>query len=127
MGLDRGAIAGSVAHDHHNVIVVGADDTSMRTAVEAVVEAAGGLAVADGGRVLARLPLPVGGLMSQAPIEEVRVALDEVVGVARALGSPLHDPFMAMSFLGLEVIPALKLTDLGLVDVEAFAKVPLWA
>jgi adenine deaminase len=65
--------------------------------------------------------------MSQAPIEEVRVALDEVVGVARALGSPLHDPFMAMSFLGLEVIPALKLTDLGLVDVEAFAKVPLWA
>jgi len=126
IGLKSGAIAGSVAHDHHNIIVIGADDVAMRTAVEAVVAHDGGLAVARGREVLASLPLPVGGLMSTARIEDVRAGLDEVVSAARRLGSPLHDPFMAMSFLGLEVIPTLKLTDRGLVDVEAFELVPLW-
>ena len=126
IGLRRGAIAGTVAHDHHNIIVIGADDESMRSAVEAVVELKGGLAVTEGARVLSALPLPVGGLMSQATIEEIRVGLDDVMEAARALGSPLHDPFMAMSFLGLEVIPTLKITDLGLVDVDAFAPVGLW-
>jgi adenine deaminase len=126
MGLTRGAIAGTVAHDHHNLIIVGVDDTSMTTAARAVVEVGGGLAVAAGGSVLACLPLTVGGLMSTASIEEVRTGLDEVVSAARALGTPLHDPFMAMSFLGLEVIPELKITDRGLVDVNAFAPVPLW-
>jgi adenine deaminase len=87
----------------------------------------GGLAVARGREVLASLPLPVGGLMSTAPIEDVRAGLDELVAAARGLGSTLRDPFMAMSFLGLEVIPTLKLTDRGLVDVEAFELVPLWA
>jgi len=127
IGLEKGAIAGSVAHDHHNIIVIGADDVSMRTAVEAVVAHEGGLAVAQGRDVLASLPLPVGGLMSVEPIEDVRAGLDAVVGAARRLGSRLHDPFMAMSFLGLEVIPELKLTDRGLVDVKAFDLVPLWA
>ena len=126
VGLRRGAIAGSVAHDHHNVIVIGADDRSMRTAVEAVAAAGGGLAAAEGDEVRALLPLPVGGLMSERPVEEVRNRLEEVVAAARALGSPLHDPFMAMSFLGLEVIPSLKITDLGLIDVEAFTPVELW-
>jgi adenine deaminase len=126
VGLTRGAIAGSVAHDHHNIIVIGADDRSMRTAVQAVVAHHGGLVVADGDEVVASLALPVGGLMSTDPIERVRRALDEVVSAARVLGSRLHDPFMTMSFLGLEVIPSLKLTDQGLVDVEAFALVPLW-
>ena len=91
-----------------------------------VADLEGGLAVTDGDEVLAVLPLPVGGLMSEAPIEEIRASLDRVVESARALGSPLHDPFMAMSFLGLEVIPTLKITDLGLVDVEAFELVDLW-
>jgi adenine deaminase len=127
IGLKSGALAGSVAHDHHNIIVIGVDDVSMRTAVEAVVAHEGGLAVAQGREVLASLPLPVGGLMSTAPIEDVRAGLDELVAAARGLGSTLRDPFMAMSFLGLEVIPTLKLTDRGLVDVEAFELVPLWA
>ena len=126
IGIRRGAIAGTVAHDHHNIVVIGTDDGSMRTAVRAVVALRGGLAVVDGERVLASLALPVGGLMSEAPIEEIRVSLNEVVEAARRLGSPLHDPLMTMSFLALEVIPKLKITDLGLVDVEAFEPVDLW-
>lgn len=126
LGLDEGALAGTVAHDHHNIIVAGADDDSMRTAVEAVAEAGGGLAVARADEVLALLPLPVGGLMSDQPIEEVEGRLGEVVERAGELGSSLHDPFMALSFLGLEVIPSLKITDRGLVDVEEFRLVDLW-
>ena len=94
--------------------------------MRAVADAGGGLAVARDGALVTLLPLPVGGLMSDRPMEEIRAGLDEAVEAARALGSPLHDPFMALSFLGLEVIPALKLTDRGLVDVEAFRPVPLW-
>jgi adenine deaminase len=124
IGLQKGAIAGTVAHDHHNIIVIGVDDTSMQSAVRAVVDLEGGLAVTDGDQVLATLPLPVGGLMSEAPIEEIRASLDDVVEAAGTLGSALHDPFMAMSFLGLEVIPTLKITDL--VDVDAFELVDLW-
>ncbi len=126
MGLTRGAIASSVAHDHHNLVVAGADDESMATAARRVSDLHGGMVVAQGDRVLAELPLPLGGLMSPAPVESVRRQLDEVVRQAKALGSPLHDPFMAMSFLALEVIPALKLTDRGLVDVDRFEIVPLW-
>jgi len=125
LGLRAGALAGTVAHDHHNIIAAGVDDTSLRTAVETVRDAGGGLAVAREGRTLALLPLPVGGLMSARPMPEIRALLDEVVEAARGLGSTLHDPFMALSFLGLEVIPSLKLTDRGLVDVEAFDLVPL--
>lgn len=125
MGLRSGALAGTVAHDHHNLIVVGVDEASMLAAARAVAEMGGGLAVAGEGRVQARLPLPVGGLMSDRPIGEVRAALDRVVQAARRLGSALHDPFMAMSFLGLEVIPSLKITDRGLVDVDRFQRVDL--
>ncbi|GMR12418.1 MAG: adenine deaminase [Gemmatimonadota bacterium] len=126
IGLERGAIAGTVAHDHHNIIVIGADDTSMMTAVLCVAGLGGGLAVAEAEAVLSSLALPVAGLMSAEPIETIRDGLDQVVEAARSLGSALHDPFMAMSFLGLEVIPTLKITDLGLVDVERFEPVDLW-
>ncbi len=126
IGLKRGAIAGTVAHDHHNLVVIGADDKSMMTAARAVARIGGGLAVAEGDKVLAELPLPVAGLMSEASIGEVRAVMDNLLGAARELGSPLHDPFMAMSFMALEVIPSLKLTDQGLVDVEKFEKVPLF-
>jgi adenine deaminase len=126
VGLKRGAIAGTVAHDHHNLISIGVDDGSITTAAMAVADLGGGLAVADGEEVLATLSLPVGGLMSLEPIEAVRHNLESVVAAARGLGSPLHDPFMAMSFLGLEVIPTLKITDQGLVDVERFETVSLW-
>ena len=127
VGLRHGAIAGTVAHDHHNLVVIGADDRSMLTAVRAVAAAGGGLAVADGEVTMGVLPLPIAGLMSDRPIEEVRDRMAELIAVARQLGSPLHDPFMAMSFLALEVIPALKLTDRGLVDVDRFDFVPLFA
>jgi adenine deaminase len=126
LGLRRGAIAGTVAHDHHNLVVIGADDRSMLAAVRAVAEAGGGQAAAEGDGVLALLPLPIAGLMSDQPIEQVRAGVDRLLHAARQLGSPLHDPFMAMSFLALEVIPKLKLTDLGLVDVETFQLVPLF-
>lgn len=126
IGLQRGAMAGTVAHDHHNLVVIGADDASMMTAARAVAEMGGGLAVVEGSHTLATLPLPIAGLMSDRPIEEVRTRYDALIAAARALGSPLHDPFMAMSFMALEVIPKLKLTDRGLVDVERFEIVPLF-
>jgi adenine deaminase len=126
IGLQRGAIAGTVAHDHHNLVVIGADDRSMRTAALAVAGSHGGLAVADGEEVLALLPLPIAGLMSDRPIEEVREGMRALLDAAHGLGARLRDPFMAMSFLALEVIPSLKLTDLGLVDVDRFAVVPLF-
>jgi adenine deaminase len=126
LGLRRGAIASTIAHDHHNLIVAGTDNISLMTASAAVADMGGGLAVADGIKVLARLPLPVAGLMSNQPIAQVRKGLDDVIKAACNLGSPLHDPFMALSFLALEVIPHLKLTDLGLVDVDQFKIVPLW-
>ncbi len=127
LGLTRGALASSVAHDHHNLVVIGADDASMLTAARRAGELGGGMVVAEGGEVKAEVPLPLAGLMSDRSIEEVRDQLDRAIAAAHALGSRLHDPFMAMSFLALEVIPSLKLTDKGLVDVDRFEIVPLWA
>ena len=126
IGLRAGALASSVAHDHHNLVIVGADDASMMTAGRAVAEMGGGLAVAHGDQILARLALPIAGLMSGEPIEQIRRGFEAVLAAAHALGSELHDPFMAMSFMALEVIPHLKLTDLGLVDVDRFEVVPLF-
>ena len=126
IGLARGAIAGTVAHDHHNLVVIGADDESMRTAVEAVAEAGGGQAAADKDRVLARVALPIAGLMSSRPAGAVGEDVRSLKRAAKSLGSPAPDPFTTMSFLALEVVPSLKLTDLGLVDVEKFEIVPLF-
>jgi adenine deaminase len=126
VGLRRGALAGTIAHDHHNLIVIGADDLSMETAARAAAAAGGGQAVADGETVLAILPLPIAGLMSDRPIGEVRDRMSSLFSAIRELGSTLYDPFMTMSFLGLEVIPSLKLTDLGLVDVNLQKVVPLF-
>jgi adenine deaminase len=124
--LQRGALASSVAHDAHNLIVVGVDDTDMRAAAQAVVKMGGGLAAASDGEIRARLPLPLAGLMSDAPLETVRAALDRLSAAARGFGTPLADPFMTLSFLALPVIPALKITDQGLVDVDRFEVVPLF-
>lgn len=126
MGFRRGAMASTVAHDHHNLIVIGADDLSMETAARAAAAAGGGQVVADGETILSILPLPIAGLMSDRPIAEVRDRMSALFSAARKLGSPLNDPFMTMSFLGLEVIPSLKLTDLGLVDVDLQELVPLF-
>jgi adenine deaminase len=126
LGLKRGALASSVAHDAHNIIVAGADDQDMAAAVRTVVEMGGGLAVAADGRLLADLALTIAGLMSDAPLPAIAADLDRVTAAARSLGSPLEDPFMTLSFMALPVIPALKLTDRGLVDVEKFRIVPLF-
>jgi adenine deaminase len=126
LGLDRGALASTVGHDAHNLIVAGCDDVSMMTAIRATIELEGGLVAASGEDVLGSVPLPVGGLMSDQPIEFVRDEMDRLIDTAHDLGSRLHDPFMTLGFLALEVIPSLKLTDQGLVDVEAFDFVPLF-
>jgi adenine deaminase len=98
----------------------------MMTAARAVGELGGGLVAAAGEQVLAEVPLPIAGLMSDQSLETVRCQMDELVAAAHDLGSPLHDPLMTLGFLALEVIPALKLTDQGLVDVEQFDFVPLF-
>ncbi len=125
-GLKQGALAGTVAHDHHNLVVIGADDTSMYTAVKAVIDMGGGLVAANGKTILGKLPLPVAGLMSEEPIDTVRHNYDKLTAAAQELGNTMSDPFMTMSFMGLEVIPKLKLTDQGLVDVEKFQIIDLF-
>jgi adenine deaminase len=125
-GLKRGACASSVAHDSHHLVVVGASEADMLAAVARLTALGGGLAVVADGRVLAELPLPLAGLMSPKPLPEVAAAYERLQTAYRELGGSLADPFMALSFLALPVIPALKLTDLGLVDVHRFQVVPLW-
>jgi adenine deaminase len=125
-GLQEGAIATSVAHDSHNLVVVGTDSKEMLAAVTAVKEMGGGLAVVKEGMVMASLALPLAGLLSQMYMRDVAAKIEEVIDAARELGCRLNDPFMTLSFLSLSVIPELKLTDRGLVDVREFAHVPLF-
>jgi adenine deaminase len=126
-GLRRGALATSLAHDSHNVVVVGVDDGDMREAVAEIGRLGGGLTVVADGQPLASLPLPVAGLMSPEPLEIVAGQLESVEAAAASLGVSLPNPFAVLSFLALPVIPELRLTDLGLVDVQRMALVPLSA
>lgn len=126
LGLRSGALASSVGHDSHNIVVAGVDDVSMERSVREVVDLDGGLVVAEGDRVLASLPLPIAGLMSDRPLDEVAAAVRNLQAAYERLGGQLEDAFMTLSFLALPVIPSLKITDLGLVDVEKFEIVPLW-
>ncbi|MFN2244602.1 MAG: adenine deaminase [Anaerolineae bacterium] len=126
VGLKRGAIASSVAHDSHNLVVIGASDDEMRAAVAAIAEMGGGQVVVDGGEVQAACPLPIAGLMSDQPLEAVAAQVEALTQAAHALGCTLPDPLMTMSFLALAVIPSLKLTDRGLVNVHKFDFVPLF-
>ena len=119
-GLQRGAIAGTVCHDHHNIAVVGADYDDMALAANRLTEIEGGFVVAEGGRILAELALPVAGLMSLEPFESVRDSLIALRAAARGLGVTLEEPFLQLAFLCLPVIPHLKITDMGLVDVDRF-------
>ena len=118
-GLLRGALACSVGHDHHNLMAVGAEPGSIATALRRVASLGGGMVAALGGEVLAELALPLGGLLTDAPLSEVVADLDRLNDAATSLGVTLPSPLMALSFLGLAVIPELKLTDHGLVDVTA--------
>ena len=119
-GMKRGAIASSVGHDSHNIAVVGADEADMAIAVNRLGEIEGGFVVAQGGRVLAELALPIAGLMSLMSFERVRDALIPLRAAAKSLGVVLAEPFLQVAFLPLPVIPHLKITDRGLVDVDRF-------
>jgi adenine deaminase len=124
-GLERGALASTVAHDAHNIVVVGIDDADMVRAVQRLGELGGGIVVVDRGEVTAELPLPVAGLLADAPLAEVIEKSLACNDAARALGWSGATPFLTLSFLGLSVIPSLKITDRGLVDVDRFELVPL--
>jgi len=126
VGLKQGAIASSVAHDSHNLVVIGASDDDMRAAVAAIVEMGGGQVAVVDGQVCAACPLPIAGLMSDRSLEEVRDQVEALTEAAHSLGCTLPDPLMTTSFLSLPVIPSLKLTDKGLVDVNRFDFVPLF-
>lgn len=123
-GLQKGAIASTVCHDHHNIAVVGADYDDMALAANRLGEIEGGFVVVEGGRVLAELALPVGGLMSLLSFEEVREKLVALRAAARTLGVTLEEPFLQLAFLCLPVIPHLKITDMGMVDVDQFEVMP---
>ena len=126
-GLQRGAIASSVAHDAHNILAVGREPGELFTAVKAVEALNGGLVVVVDGKTIAQLPLPIAGLMSDQPIDRVLTLKKALLEAVPLTGCSLPDPFMALSFLALPVVPELKLTDRGLVDVERQEIVPLFA
>ena len=119
-GLKRGALASSIAHDSHNIVVVGASDEDIFTAVKEVERLQGGIVAAAGGKVLGSLATPIAGLLAEEPLEKVVCGLEKLEKAARNLGCTLPSPFATLSFLALPVIPEIRLTDLGLVDVNEF-------
>jgi adenine deaminase len=124
-GLERGALASTVAHDAHNIIVIGMNEDDMARAVTRLGELGGGIVVIHGGDMKAELPLPVAGLLADAPLQDVIDKSLACNDAARELGWSGATPFLTLSFLGLSVIPSLKITDRGLVDVDRFEIVPL--
>jgi len=125
-GLKKGAIGSSVAHDSHNLVVVGIHDQDIFKAVMAIKEMEGGLVVISDGKVSASLPLPIAGLMSETSVYQVNFQLEALHRAAKALGCKLPNSYMTLSFMSLPVIPELKITDKGLVDVNQFKFVPLF-
>jgi adenine deaminase len=126
-GLQHGALASTVSHDAHNIVVLGVSDEDMALAVTRLAELGGGIVAVEDGQTQAELPLPVAGLLADAPLEEVIARSLACNDAARALGWSGATPFLTLSFLGLSVIPSLKITDRGLVDVDRFQLVPLRA
>ncbi len=125
-GLKKGALGSSVAHDSHNLVIVGTNDPDILKAAEAIQAMKGGLVAVSDKKVIASLPLPIAGLMSDASVAQVNLQLDAIHRAAKTLGCKIPDPFMTLSFLSLPVIPELKITDKGLVDVNQFKFVPLF-
>ena len=126
MGIKEGAMVSSIAHDSHNIVAVATNDKDLIEAAVQIVRMQGGIALAKDGKVIESLPLPIAGLMSDQPIEHVSERLKDLKTAAQTLGTPLEEPFMAMAFLSLPVIPKLKITDLGLVDVDRFRLIDLF-
>jgi adenine deaminase len=123
-GFHQGALASSVGHDSHNICVVGAGDEDMAAAVNRLLALGGGFVAVQAGRVLAELALPFAGLMSLEPFETVATKLYGLRAAVEAMGCSLPEPFLHLAFLPLPVIPHLKITDLGLVDVDRFELLP---
>jgi adenine deaminase len=125
VGLKRGAYASTVAHDAHNIVALGVDDRDMAACAMRMAEIGGGIVIAEGGHVVEELPLPIAGLMSDRPLSEVDERLRSMERRLNGMGVTTASPFMTLSFLALSVIPDLKITDRGLVDVNRFELVPL--
>ena len=125
-GLKKGAIASSVSHDSHNIITVGTSDRDMMCAVNEIIHLKGGQVVVSDEDIIESFPLPVAGLMSDKSLNEVKDGVERLNFAAKRLGCPLTNPFMSLSFLSLSVIPELKITDKGLIDVEKSKIVPLF-
>jgi adenine deaminase len=125
-GLKKGAIGSSVAHDSHNLVVVGTNDEDMREVIRSLQNLGGGMVAVSEGKMLSFVPLPVAGLMANVSVRQVHEQMQCLLRSAKALGCKLPDPFMILSFLSLPVIPELKLTDKGLVDVNQFKIVSLF-
>jgi adenine deaminase len=125
VGLKRGAFASTVAHDAHNIVVLGVDDADMAACASRLAEIGGGIVIAEGGAAVEELPLPVAGLMSDQPLAFVHERLSSMERRLADMGVTMSAPFMTLSFLALSVIPELKITDRGLVDVARFELVPL--
>ena len=119
-GLKKGALASSIAHDSHNIIAVGTNDADILAAIKEIENLQGGLVVCAAGQTIASLPLPIAGLLSSEPLETVVAQFEQVETAAASSGNLPPAPFSILSFLALPVIPELRLTDLGLVDVTAF-------
>jgi adenine deaminase len=126
LGIKKGALATTIAHDSHNIVVAGMNDEDMLKAVERIVELQGGIVIVEGGTIKADLPLPLGGLMSDAPFEEVAKKMEFLDTMSQAIGMSDQNSFMTLSFIALPVIPELKLTDKGLVDVASFSLIGLF-
>jgi adenine deaminase len=126
LGLKKGALATSIAHDSHNIIAAGVDDSDIFKAVTHINKIGGGMAVVADGVVLADVKLPIAGLMSDRPLKEVAADVEKLITTIQKLGSKLKDPMMTLSFLALPVIPELKITDYGLIDAKEFRQVDLF-
>ena len=119
-------MASTVGHDSHNLIVIGTNDEDMLAAVQELQRIGGGICIAEDGQIRGVLPLPVGGLMTNEPALMVAKQQAEMIALAREMGVPeFYSPFLTLAFLSLPVIPSLKLTDRGLVDVDSFKFIPL--
>ena len=125
-GIQEGAVASTVAHDAHNLCIIGTNDEDMALAANTLVDAGGGQVVVQNGKVLALNPLPIAGLMSEDPATVVAKRVAEIDGAWKTIGCPLHSPFMTMALLSLAVIPELRLTNKGLVDTVNFVALPIF-
>ena len=126
IGLKSGAIASSVAHDSHNIVVVGTNDEDMYSAAVKIVKLQGGQVVVENGKVVEELPLPIAGLMTERKLEEVENKIEALNSACQRLGATAKDPFMVLSFLALPVIPEIRVSDKGIIDVVKFQLVPLF-